>query len=345
MSRISTLLVAVSFGLGLCAQAMAIPYSNTTARTQNIASTAIVTVSQSLAGGPSAINDANGTNQIDVGPSASPGAWVAYAWPNNPQNISRLFVEQTSSYAQRGYEIQVAKVGVSNPNGANAADWETLPGGSFAAQSTTQAYAALAPDDLNRTGVRMVITDNSNVDGRLRLRELWAFSNYNNIASEATISAPGWTGGSISNLRDEQSANGQLYTSNVGANPNVTFTWSDSHLISGVLIHGGSGAPNEHLINYVLQQRDITNSWVDIMTITGNTQKSQFFQFSEAIATDGFRIVVNSADNGDGYARIGEVFIFSVDQLFAPEPSSGLLMGAGMICLMLRRRNRKNRQA
>jgi hypothetical protein len=345
MYRISTLLVAVSFGLGLCAQATAIPFNMTTAPAQNIAATAIVTVSQTLAGAPSQINDANGTNQIDVGPSGSPGAWIAYAWPNSPQNISQLFMEQTSGFAQRGYEIQVAKVGVTNPNGANAADWEPVPSGTFAAQTTTQAYTAVAPD-LNRTGVRVVITDNANVDGRFRLRELWAFSNYTNLAPSATKSAPGWTGGTTAFLSDEQAANGQLFTSNYTANPNVTFTWSDSQLISGVLIHGGSGAASEHLINYILQQRDNTNTWVNLMTITGNTQKSQFHQFSEAIQTDGFRIVVNSADAGDGaFARIGEVFIFGVEQLPpAPEPNSGLLMGMGLVGLMLRRRKRNPQQ-
>jgi hypothetical protein len=74
MSRISTLLVAVSFGLGFCAHANAIPFSQTTPVAQYIAATAMVTVSQTLAGAPSQVNDANGTNQIDVGPSASPGA-------------------------------------------------------------------------------------------------------------------------------------------------------------------------------------------------------------------------------------------------------------------------------
>jgi hypothetical protein len=345
MYRISTLLIAVSFGLVLCADATAVPFSKTTPLTKNIAATAIVTVSETLAGAPSRINDADGTSQIDVGPSASPGAWVAYAWPNSPQNISRLFMEQIGGYAQRGYEIQVAKVGVTNPNGANAADWETVPGGTFAGQSTSQAYAAVAPA-VDRTGVRILVTDNANVDGRLRLRELWAFSNYNNIAPSATVSAPGWTGGTTANLSDEATINGQLYTSNYTANPNVTFTWNDPQLVGGVLIHGGSGAPNERLIDYVLQQRDITNNWVNLMTITGNTQKSQFFQFSEAIETDGFRIVVNSADAGNGaFARIGEVFIFGVDELFAPEPNSGVLMGMGLVGLLVRRRKRNARPA
>jgi hypothetical protein len=255
-------------------------------------------------------------------------------------------MEQTIGFAQRGYEIQVAKVGVTNPNGANAADWEPVPSGTFAAQTTAQAYTAVAPD-LNRTGVRVLITDNANSDGRFRLRELWAFSNYNNLAPSATKSAPGWTGGTTTLLSDERTISGQLFTSNYTTNPNVSFTWADTQLIGGVLIHGGTGAASEHLIDYVLQQRDVTNTWVDIMTITGNTQKSRYHLFSEAIETDGFRIVVNSADAGDGaFARIGEVFIFGVEALPpAPEPNSGVLMGMGLIGLLLRRRQRNARPA
>jgi len=342
MNRISILAVCLSSVLFVCAQAAALPFYLTTPAPENIAATAIVTVSQTLVGAPSQINDANGTNQIDVGPSGSPGAWVAYAWPNSPQNISRLFMEQTINFAQRGYEIQVAKVGVANPNGANAADWETIPSGTFAAQTITQAYTATAPD-LNRTGVRILVTDNGNVDGRFRLRELWAFSNYKNLAPTATKSAPGWAGGTLAMLSDERTISGQLFTSNYTANPNVEFTWGSDQLISGVLIHGGTGALGERLINYELQQRDATNTWVNLLTVTGNTQKSRFHAFSEAIETDGFRIIVNSADAGDGaFARIGEVFIFGVDQLPpAPEPSSGLLLGLGACGWMMRRRKQR----
>lgn len=261
-------------------------------------------------GANAAINDQNYATQADSGTDVV--SWAAVVWSGSPKPINKLIVEHCTGYVVKGFDVQIAKAGVASPAGGTDGDWETLPGGQFTNQAAGGTDVFRFDVGQTRTGVRVRATDKSNiVDTRMRIREIWAFNNYSNHAVQATISAPGWSGGATTDINDE-TMRGQLYTSAVNVNSNINLTWTARKLIGAIMIHGGAGAGSEKLIDYVLQQK-VGASWQDIVSVTGNTQKTVYHLMVPPISTDGLKLVVFKADNNpvDWYARVAEIFVFA----------------------------------
>ncbi len=74
----------------------------------------------------------------------------------------------------------------------------------------------------------------------------------------------------------------------------------------------GSGAAGEKLIDYALQKKAGT-SWENIVSVTGNAQKTVYHRMVPPLSTDGLRLQVFKADNNpaDWYARVAEIFVFA----------------------------------
>jgi hypothetical protein len=280
-----------------------------------------------------ALNDQASTSQTDALVNGNGREWTAVTF-GQLRTFNNLLIEQCPGFVVAGYEVQVAKTGLVSPNPVTDADWERVAGGSFTGQSSgsqpSRSYQFATP--YNRAGVRLRTTDSSNIfDSRQRPREFWVFDNYGrNWAKSATITAPGWTG--TSQLADDRTTN-QEFTTSLSTSPDITFTWGNAIPIEAIMIHGGSGAPNEHLIDFGVQYWNGA-SWVDFVApITGNTLKTVYLTPTSTVSTTMLRLHITAADSGNS-ARVAEVWIF-------PEPgSASLVLGAMAGAAMMRRRRR-----
>lgn len=302
---------------------------------------AFAVVTQNLAaagsGTGASVNDQNGATQYDAPPAA---LYASVVWAAE-QTFNKLIMEQCPGWVVAGFDVQVAKSGVASPNPASDADWETVPGGSFSGMASggpsTFGFAFATP--YTRTGARLRGTNASNIaDGAMRVRELWAFNDYANLAGHATITAPGWgvhgTGTSVADvLTNENFVTGQAYNPVLANGRTITFEWGVPQSIAAVLIHGGTGAANERLIDYALEVSGDGSAWSPVATYTGNTAKTVETIFGTPLSTRYLRLFISNADGGTD-ARVGEIMIFPV----IPEPAAVALLACG--CCVLPRRRR-----
>jgi len=133
---------------------------------------------------------------------------------------------------------------------------------------------------------------------------------------------------------DERTTN-QAYTTNLAANPDVVFTLAGLTEVGAVMIHGGSGAQSERLIDFEVEYWTGSARADLVAPIVGNTQKTTYHLASYPVFTTQIRLHITQADNSvnDNFARIAEAFIFQA----IPEP--GAFMGAlALGGLVLRRK-------
>ena len=235
-------------------------------------------------------------------------------------------------YVTAGFDVQIATA--ANPDGSVGGDWTILQ--SYTGQpqngaSPSQYGFALSPNQV-AYGIRVVATDTSNpgTSGFMRIPEIWAFNaGYNDLALTATsVAGTGWV--NTAGLRDETGQN-QSYGPKGNA---VTWTWATAQHLGGFLLIGdpaGSDYPTDYTV-------DAWNgsSWVNVETVTGNTQFTDYYAFNAPVVTDRLRLTITGDTyTGDSLARLGGMFIFEA----VPEPSTVLLLGVGGLLLWRKRRS------
>jgi len=224
------------------------------------------------------------------------------------KSFGNIILEECPGYVAAAVDIQVAKPGVTSPNGANDNDWVTVK----SATGTSAGPAEISvgnEDHWNSAGVRLKIIDASNAPcgGVARPRELWVFDDLSmNLARSAAVTAYGATTTILNDERWDQ----QTYTGSgvsVGSPGYVTLTWSAAKTIGSVIASGGGGAANEALKDFTVQYSS-GGAWVTCATVTGNTTKNRTCIFTP-VTTTAIRLAITSAD-GDNLGRITEVMAF-----------------------------------
>jgi hypothetical protein len=285
-----------------------------------------------VANAPFAINDQNAATQFDSSDAAVSRNAVIFA---NPADINKIILSFNGpQYVPNVFHVQVAAAGVLNPDVNNDAHWETIQSYDYTSGGHVSDYA-LDVSVTDRKGVRIFSTNKSNItDGQARIWELMAWEKYQNLAPSATITAPGWSPASAMN---DEFIKPQAFNGSSASTSPVTLTWDDDVLVGGIAIHGGSGASVEALIDYKIQYRpdDGVDTWVDLISVTGNSQKFPYHVLPYPIWTNDLRVVVLDADYaGQNDARITEIFVFAP----IPEPAAIGLLGAAGLLAMRRRR-------
>jgi len=296
---------------------------------------------QSIFGG----NDGKPHTQVDF------TGWIAQVWADDARVFDYLLVEQApGGQTAAWYQIWIAAPGVTNPDPATNEDWVLLsefnsgvPGTSYAKSGNGIRMSDFGLDvydpSLGTTGVRLTVLDDAGGggDGKSRLREIWAFQNFSNVVSQATVTAPGWN--NVGRLTDEATTV-QCDTSNLAANPYIYATFAEGFVatLDGCMLVGGSGADGEHMPAYELQYRDlVSGKWETALTVSGNKDKVVWSDFAAATATE-WRFYFDSAATSDNYGRVSEIMLFgTVAEI--PEPATMTLLALGGLAL-LRRRSR-----
>jgi prepilin-type N-terminal cleavage/methylation domain-containing protein/prepilin-type processing-associated H-X9-DG protein len=263
----------------------------------NLATSATATATNITYNSPAILIDQDPSNQLDC------GAWAAITWPT-AKTFGKIIYHQCLNYVVNGYDIQVAKTGVTSPNGATDSDWETIK--SLTAQTSSGPYNVNIEGVYTRTGVRIKVTDSSNISGgQMRPHELWVFDDLTgNLARTAIVNA--W-GSTTTALNNEEFVS-QIYTNPVSTSSPaiVTLTWPTEQIIGAALIMGGAGAAGERLVDYKIQYQ-LNGNWVDALVVTGNTNKVARHKFAP-VRTTQLRLYITAAN--DSYARVTEVAVF-----------------------------------
>jgi len=299
-------------------------------------------VGSNLSAGATAYGDAASTDrfkdqmstQWDSGTGSVSYAALVFA---EAKTFDKIIVEHTQGWVIAGFEVQVANT--SNPVASNDAHWTTIPGGSYSGLSSGGQFVFSFNQTFTSEGVRIRATDKSNIaDNRMRTREIWVWENYSNLAPAATVNQAGWAiQQTTSAVNNEQVGYGQAYRSASVADPAImTFTWADAVTIGAIqLNHGTAGELN---VDYKIQYNP-SGTWLDLVSVTGNTSPVSYHLLATPVTTDDLRIYITKGHT-DGLARLTEVWILeAIEEAVAiPEPASALMVLAGAALLARRRR-------
>jgi len=304
------------------------------------------------------VNDGDLRTQLDI------TGWITLIW-EDAQVFDFLLVEQNPGNVAGWYEIQIAAPGISylDLDPANDLHWVTL--GTFGAEDafipsgTSQVSnglwmnhfsADLYDPTLGTVGVRFNLLNAGDTGngGAARIREIWAFQGFNNVAPQATFSAPGWDG--VVRLNDESFVRQcDIPTSRMFADGNkdnldpenrinrfIYATFAEAVTLDGCGLIGGSGADVECMSAYDLAYFDSTlgeeGEWVTVLEVRNNTDKIVWSSFAQA-TSDQWRFHFVGADH-DGYGRVSEIMLFAA----IPEPATMTLLALGGLSLLRRRR-------
>jgi len=276
--------------------------------------------------------DGNSLSQIDF------AHYVAIIW-DEARTLDRVIMEQCPGYVVPSYAIQVAKAGVTNPDPTTNDDWYTVA--TFTGIAANSAPSFAFDVDWATTGVRFVVDDVGTL-GNGRMREIWAFENYTNVAPLATFSAPGWSPGASFN---DETTTIQVHSQ---ADPIATgrqyvyATFDELVTLDASCIVGGSSNAAELLIDYKIWFWDYTlgddGDWAVALSVVGNTARTDWRDFDVAGTSDQWRLEVikatGSGTNPDNWARISEIMLFAP----IPEPATMTLLALGGLALLRRRR-------
>ncbi len=258
------------------------------------------------------LTDQTITRQMDVA-TGTGGIWAALTWPF-AQTFSRIVVDQCGGWVCNSYLIQIAKSGVTNPNGSSDSDWTTV--GTFANQtsggpnevtvSTTSAWMS--------NGVRVKVTDASNIsDGKLRINEIWVLNNLQyNLAKTATIAAGNATSTSPLATLNDYVMNQQYCgstTASVATPCVVTLIWPTTQTINGIMAFGGTGAYGERMVDYTVSYMQNGN-WVTGVTVAGNPNMYTNDKFTAPVITNQLKINCTSTVGNSNYLRLSEIFVY-----------------------------------
>ena len=290
------------------------------------------------------VRDGESLSQLDF------SGYVAILW-DAPRAIDKFIIEQCPGYVIPGYTIQIAKEGVQHPDLENDDHWYTVTSATGVAANS---YPTVVFEPGWATaGVRFVADNTTGVSGSVaRIREIWAFEQYNNLAPLATFTvADGWFidqssprfGPTINGFNDECTT----IQSHSNGDPialgrqYVYATFDELVTLDSSCIIGGSAAMGEVLIDYKIQYFDYgLGDWATALTVTDNTSRTDWRAFDAIGTSDQWRLYVEKAkhNNGtDNWPRISEIMLFgSIAPV--PEPATMTLLALGGLALLRRRR-------
>jgi len=271
--------------------------------------------------------------------------WAAVVW-DTPRTLDRIIVEMSyPNYVIPEYKIQIANAGVLNPDPLDDAHWTTVSGGhvvgvdknSFPSFAFTPGWAT--------AGVRFLAVDTVGPAGsNARLREIWAFENYNNLALDADFSAPGWN--PVAGTGFAASFNDECTTAQFKANTNgasyVYATFTDLVTLDASCITGG-GMAGEYLLDYNIEYWDYTlnggaGDWAIALTVRNSpedpTRHADWRTFDVVATSDQWRLYC-IASNGGGQHCVSEIMLFAAA---VPEPATMTLLALGGLALLRRKR-------
>jgi hypothetical protein len=280
--------------------------------------------------------------------------YVAVTW-DDPRPLGRVIVEQCPGYVIAGYSIYIAAQGCTDPNPAqwtDPAQWTLVKQVTGAGNGSDPSYA-FTPDHAT-AGVLFVTDDLTGANGGVaRIREIWAFENYDNLSPQAKFTvADGWfitNPGSeikrINGFNDEcttiqSHSNGDPVT----RGQYVVATFDEFVRLDSSCIVGGSSAASERLVDYLIQYFDYDlgdeGDWVTVLTVTGNTKRTDERVFDITTGeSDRWRLCINSAQGiSDNWARISEIMLFGS---VVPEPATMTLLALGGLAMLRKRRSER----
>ncbi len=264
----------------------------------DIAATGTGTCSNATSNTAANMLDTNVASQFDTA-AANGVIWAAVTW-SSPKTFTTIDFCQCAGYVVNSYLLQVARPGVGTPNGASDSDWVTVATYAGVGSNGAAEVKAANPDGWRAAGVRIRVTDFSNIsDLKMRPRELWVFNNaYYDVAAKATATDT-WAG-TDTTLTDQQ-FNGQSYTATLPAT--VTLNWTSAQTITGVELFGGSGA-HELITGYTITYPGCPSP----ITVAGNANWQTNNTFPTPVTTS--QITVTVTAGGGSNFRCSEIMAY-----------------------------------
>ena len=186
-----------------------------------------------IQGSPTCLNDLTYLTQLDA------TSYAGITW-TSAQTFNAVDLQQTLDYQVQGFDLQVAKQGVTNPNLAIDSDWYTPTGWSFT--GSTNDNTLVSGSNITSYGVRVKGTNfqsPSGLNDHLRLKELMVLQNYSGNAS-LTATVGGTAGWAAPSFITDGSFGTQGFIDTLTPAP-LTFTSAQPQTIGAVVVQGGYG--------------------------------------------------------------------------------------------------------
>jgi len=285
------------------------------------------------------------------------GAWAAVVW-DQEYTIDRLIIDITKEYVIASYVIQVPVANLGRAaNPADDNDWVDYHYSTVYDHTDFARDFCVKFDNITTSGVRLLVLDGQNPAGDLgnaRISGIWAWTNYNNIAPQATFSVnkegDEWNWANPASWLNDETMTGQVYANMMSGSPYIYAKYDTAVTIDAFMVAcGGGRALYEVLGGIALEYWDEElDAYVPVLggAVTNNTggvvhpdivgEEAWMIQCEfDAVTAQYWRFHITDIGNNSGdLARISEIMMFGV----IPEPVTMSLLALGGLALLRRRR-------